>query len=269
MASRVTQTWNPKSYLRFGSQRLRPALELLGQIDHSDPHQIADLGCGTGNITPFLRERWPQAKILCLDSSKEMLDRARSNHHDQGVDTSKIDYRLSDFELVDIKTPLDIIFSNAALHWVGFDIHKSLLPRYISLLNPGGVLAFQMPDTRAQNSHLMMGRAMENLGYDQKVRWVTTEVDPDRYYDLLSPLCTQINMWSSTFVHSMQGENPVADFTASTGLGPYVEALGGPTTKEGDAFIQEYRKLIQKVYPKQKDGTTLFSMKRFFLVAQK
>lgn len=273
-SSRVTQTWNPKSYLRFSPQRLRPALDLLGQIEHSDPRQIADVGCGTGNITPFLKERWPQARILCLDSSKEMLDQARSNHkNDPGMDINKIDYKLSDyFDAADRKKqqePLDIIFSNAALHWVGFDIHKSLLQRYMCLLNPNGVLAFQMPDTRAQNSHLMMRRAMKDLGFDHIVRWVTTEVDPDKYYDLLSPQCAHINMWTTTFVHSMEGENPVADFTASTGLGPYVEALGGPTTSEGEAFLQKYRELIQNAYPKQKDGTTLFSMKRFFLVAQK
>ena len=273
MTSRVVQKWNPQLYLRFGSQRLRPALDLLAQIDHSaNPRRIADLGCGTGNITPFLCERWPKAEILCLDSSEEMLDRARANHlAAQGIaDISKVDYQQTDFESVALDKPVDLIFSNAALHWVGFDVHRNLLPRLVSMLNTKGIIAFQIPDTRAQNSHLMMRQAMEDLGFDyHRVRWVTTEVDPDQYYNLLKPLCTQVDMWSSTFVHSMQGDNPVADFTASTGLGPYVESLGGSSTEEGKAFIAKYRQLINNSHPKQSDGTTLFSMKRFFLVAQK
>ena len=269
MTSRVVRKWSPQRYLRFESQRLRPALDLLGQIDHPNPRRIADLGCGTGNITPFLHERWPTAEILCLDSSKEMLDRARANHIAQDIDISKVEYQHSDFELVNLDKPVDLIFSNAALHWVGFDIHRTLLPHLLSMMNTEGVLAFQMPDTRAQNSHLMMHKAMEDLGFDHQVRWVTTEVDPDQYYDLLKPICTHIDMWSSTFVHSMQGDNPVADFTASTGLGPYVDSLGGSSTKEGGAFIEKYRELMKKSYPKQGDGTTLFSMKRFFLIARK
>jgi len=272
LISRISRIWNPQRYLTFESQRLRPALDLLSQIhldEHSDstPHRILDLGCGTGNITPYLRDRWPQASILCLDSSNEMLDRARSNHKKRGL--KNVEYLQSDFESFDSQEPFDLIYSNAALHWVGFDVHQFLIPRFMSMMNPGGVLAFQIPDTREQNSHLMMQQAMNELGFHKKVRWVTAEVDADQYHQLLAPICSGLNMWSTNYTHILEGDNPVVDFTGSTGLGPYVEALGGSTTTEGRAFMDKYRELILNAYPKQPNGVTLFNMKRFFVVAQK
>ena len=272
MVSRITRIWNPQRYLTFESQRLRPALDLLSQIhlnEHSTstPHRILDLGCGAGNITPYLRDRWPQASILCLDSSNEMLDHARSNHKKQGL--KNVNYVQSDFQSLDCPEPFDLIFSNAALHWVGFDVHKFLIPRFMSMMNPGGVLAFQIPDTREQNSHLMMQQAMRELGFQKKVRWVTAEVDANQYHELLAPICSELNMWSTNYTHILEGDNPVVDFTEATGLGPYVEALGGSTTIEGRAFIDKYRELILCAYPKQPNGVTLFNMKRFFVVAQK
>lgn len=267
---RVGRKWNPQSYLQFESARLRPAFDLLNQINPvTNPLRIVDLGCGTGNMTKLIRNKWPESQITCVDSSNEMLERARKDH--EAIGLSNIEYVKSNFETFSSPDPVDIIFSNAALHWVSYSIHETLLPRLIDMLNPqGGILAFQMPDSRSQNSHLMMQEAARDISQDVKnVRWVTTEVDPDVYYDLLSPYCQMLDIWSSTYSHVLTGDNPVADFTASTALGPFVDACGGIESDKGKAFVAKYRELIAEKYPSTADQKTLFPMKRFFVVAQR
>jgi len=236
------------------------------------------------------RDRWPNAHIQCVDSSNDMLSHAKEYHERVFGDVERnITYHRGNFENFNCEEKVDLIYSNAALHWVSFDIQQEFLPRYMSLLKPGmfklklllcrielnlcalgGHLAFQIPDSRQQNSHIMMRKAAEELGLDQllKVRWVTCNVDPDAYYSLLRPYASNFNMWSTEFVQILKGDNPVVDFTSSTGLGPYLEALGGKGTPDGQAFFQKYSNLIANAYPKQSDGTTIFPMKRFFLVAQ-
>ena len=269
VVSRAARSWNPQRYTRFEFQRLRPALDLLGQVEHVNPQRIVDVGCGTGNLTPFLRKRWPAAHILCVDSSAEMLDKARTSHEELGIQEN-VDYSQSDFEtLGSAEETFDIIVSNAALHWVSFRVHCEILPKYMLLLNPDGVLAFQMPDSREQSSHQHMVRAMKEVGLGhhlENIRWVTTEADPHQYYNLLVNKCADLNMWTTTYTHIMEGRNPVADFTESTALGPYLEPL---TPAEAETFIRRYRYLIKESYWKQKNGKTLFSMKRFFVVAKK
>ncbi|KAI9338158.1 S-adenosyl-L-methionine-dependent methyltransferase [Obelidium mucronatum] len=284
---RSSRLWVPSQYLRFGGERLRPALDLLMQARISlqqsqrQVDRILDLGCGTGNITPFLREAWPNAAIDCVDSSPEMLNKAKASHDEQlqNGPSMNITYHQADFESFQLnqgEEKVDLIYSNAALHWVSFDVHQTLIPRLMkTCLSPGGVLAFQIPDTRAQNSHLLMKEAAKELGLADcisKTRcWVTCEKDPQDYYNLLqSTECvSKINMWHSKYAMLLEGENPVADFTASTGLGPYVDAVGGKDSVDGKAFIAKYRELISKAYPKTSDGKTVFEFNRFFVVATK
>lgn len=276
MAQRASRIWNPSVYLSFADVRLRPALELLGRInnDEAKTQTIIDLGCGTGNVSPFLRSRFPNAELWCVDTSDAMLERARSDHAKDARFTSSdasVHYVNADFESFNIeKKKIDVIYSNAAFHWVSFDVHKRLLPTLIKQLSPGGTLAFQMPDTRQQASHLLMREAGKQAGLESKmanVRWVTTEVDPEQYYDLLSPLCSSLDMWSTRYCQVLEGENPVYDFTKASGLGPYLSAVGGADSADGQKFIAKYKELLLQAYPKH-NGKTLFNFNRFFLVAQ-
>ncbi|KAJ3291249.1 hypothetical protein HDU79_002572 [Rhizoclosmatium sp. JEL0117] len=272
ISSRAQRLWNPSAYLKFSGERLRPALDLLSQARitlDSPPRHIIDLGCGTGNITPFLRDAWPESKILCLDSSVDMLKKARESH--SSLKLSGIEYQQTDFEGFQAEAA-DLIFSNAALHWVSFDVHKTLIPRLMSFLRPGGVLAFQIPDTRNQPSHLLMTESAKELGFGERIkqtRWVTCERDARDYYGILSPHSSIISMWHTRNAMILDGDNPVADFTASTGLGPYVDALGGNGSEDGQAFIQRYRENIAKAYPKEENGKTIFEFNRFYLIAKK
>ncbi|TMW57155.1 hypothetical protein Poli38472_003080 [Pythium oligandrum] len=282
--ARAAQQWHPQKYLTFERYRLRPALELLGRVgslpsEQSGEVSIVDLGAGTGNMALAFLKRWPQARVTFMDSSASMLERGKAEHTaNPDLDTSRFEYVEATFDTFKPASPVDLIFSNAAIHWVDSEHQKELIPRLFSFLKPGGVLAFQIPDTRTQPSHQLMVETAKQLGWEKdvaNVRWVTCEHDPSFYYEIFEGLLpgdeitNQLDMWATIYGQVMEGENPVADFTSSTGLGPYLEALGGRETERSKEFEAKYRELISEAYPKQKDGRTIFNLKRFFVVATK
>jgi len=326
-ASNNNRVWNPAKYLRFEGERLRPALDLLNQIPNEHVNRVVDLGCGTANMAPHFRMRWPNCEIYCVDSSEEMLETAKQSHRElaattattktsastddinsnNNFDTAGIHYIHSTFENFASfsnesgkSMEFDVIFLNAALQWASAAEHATLLPRLLKALKSsgdgGGSLAFQMPDTRLQPSHLLMRTAAAELGLTRllkKVRTPTTEEDPPFYFRLLQPppgadrVEVHHNMWTTTYCHRLEVAgggggsdrdrekmNPVADFFASSGLGAYLEEL--PTAEQREAYVQRYRELIAKAYPKEvvdpgrnqhQTTTQLLLMKRFFCVA--
>ncbi|KAF4042484.1 Methyltransferase domain [Phytophthora infestans] len=277
--ARATQTWQPLKYLKFQRQRLRPALELLARVSDfpttdDDSVEIIDLGAGTGNMAPSFQKRWPSAHVTFVDSSTSMLEVAQQEHDEnETLNTQGFAYVQADFETYAPERPGNLIFSNAALQWVSADKHKQILPRLYSFLKPGGVLAFQIPDTRLQPSHQRMVDAAAHLGLSDRVagvRWVTCDKDPSFYYELFKAVDggVELDMWEATYAQVLEGDNPVADFTGSTDLRPYMEALGDPS-EDATKFEQTYREMIAAAYPKQSDGNTIFNLKRFFVMVTK
>ncbi|KAG6574731.1 Trans-aconitate 2-methyltransferase [Phytophthora cinnamomi] len=232
--ARATQTWQPQKYLKFQRQRLRPALELLARVSElpsdNESVEIIDLGAGTGNMAPSFLKRWPSANVTFVDSSASMLESRSEHMENETLDTQRCAYVQADFESYEPTRPADLIFSNAALQWVNADKHKHILPRLYSFLKPGGVLAFQIPDTRLQPSHQRMVDAAEELGLmtASLVCDGSHEKDPSFYYELFKAVDAgaEIDMWAAVYAQVLEGENPVADFTGSTALRPYMEALG-------------------------------------------
>jgi trans-aconitate methyltransferase len=209
-----------------------------------------------------------------------MLEQGRAQHLTTLTreDVDRFSYVKATFDSFQPTDPVDLIFANAAIHWVSSELHKTLIPRLLSFLNPGGVLAFQIPDTRLLPSHQLMREAAKQLGWEEdiaNVRWVTCEQEPSFYYEIFekhlnaSDLRPCLDMWSTTYAQIMEGENPVAEFTSSTGLGPYLEALGGRGSPRALQFEAKYRELITNAYTKQNDGHTIFNLKRFFVIATK
>ena len=137
-------TWDPDIYHLFSAPRLRPALDLIGAIDHAGPNTVVDLGCGTGQATVALAERWPEAQVVGIDRSEEMLSRVPLNNE-------RISWELGDIAKWQPVQPPDVIFSNATLHWL--DHHETLLPRLAEFLSPQGVLAIQLPANHSEPSH--------------------------------------------------------------------------------------------------------------------
>ncbi len=257
--------WDPARYLRFADQRLRPALDLLARIDLDAPERVSDLGCGAGNVTQHLRGRWPGAHITGVDNSQAMLDKARAGG-------SGIHWETGELESWAPTEQPDLIYSNAALHWA--DGHSQLLPKLMGFLQKGeggkgaGVLAVQMPHQNGEPSHQAAFELANSARWRDALRPVVRAspvANPEQYYDYLSPLASALDIWETQYLQIMEGENPIADWTSSTFLLPFLNALQGA---ERVAFDAEYRALINNAYPKRADGHTLFPFRRLFIVAK-
>jgi trans-aconitate 2-methyltransferase len=253
-------TWDPQQYLKFADHRLRPAIDLLAQIPLELPSVIYDLGCGPGNITRLLAERWPSAQVTGVDSSTEMLEEARK-------EAPGITFVQADIKQWSPPAPANLLFSNATLQWLGD--HPRLLPRLIAQLAPNGALAVQMPHNHDSPSHVLMRAAAQDGPWRARltgVRSIHPVLAPSDYYGLLAPLARQVDIWETEYLHVLEGDDPVVEWTRGTGLRPYLEALDEP---ERSGFLADYRSRIAGAYPKQPDGRTLLPFRRLFFIARR
>ena len=266
-------TWDPNQYLKFTDYRLRPALDLMAQIPLADPRSVYDLGCGTGNITHLLAERWPSARVVGVDSSADMLAKSRMEapRAKARMEAAGVVFEQADIAHWSPPAPADLLFTNATLHWL--DDHATLLPRLAAQLAPGGVLAIQMPDNRTSPSHLLMDEAAATGPWHTRLARVRPVYgamqSPDAYYRMLAPVAAQVDIWETTYLHVLPepagGDNPVVEWTKGTALRPYLHALEEP---DRGAFLAAYAARIAAAYPKQSDGRTLLPFRRIFIVAR-
>ncbi|MCT9812862.1 trans-aconitate 2-methyltransferase [Acidovorax sp. Be4] len=253
--------WNPALYLRFAEERTRPASELLARVAHPGPTHVVDLGCGPGNSTELLLQRFPQARILGIDNSAAMLAEARQRLPQLAFDQADIaDWAPS-------QAP-DLIYANAALQWVGG--HEQLIPRLFAALAPGGVLAIQMPDNFEEPSHRLM---REVAGMPAFAAHIDVQTVRGRflrpihdYYDLLANHAAQVDVWHTIYQHPMADAQAIVQWLRSTGLKPFVESL--PQALQ-TAFLEEYERRVAQAYPARADGRRLLAFPRMFIVARR
>lgn len=253
-------SWNPTQYLRYGGERLRPALDLLARIETEAPARVVDLGCGPGNVTALLKRRWPEASVEGLDSSEAMLARARA-------DAPQCRFAPADIATWAPTEPLEILYSNAALHWVGD--HETLFPRLFRTVAPGGVMAVQMPGMHAAPLRALQQEVAGSGPWAERFRGAGTVsarpvLDPGAYFDLLAPLATSIDLWETTYLHQLQGEDAAVQWAMGSSLRPYLDRLDEPLKGE---FLAAYTQAMRPHYPRRPDGTTLLPFRRIFLVA--
>lgn len=252
-------TWDPRIYTAFAAPRLRPALDLLARVEADGPALVADLGCGTGNVTALLARRWPGARIIGVDSSAEMLAAAK-------VETTQAEWVEADIGTWRWGAPLDVLFSNAALHWL--DDHAALFPRLMSMLAPGGTLAVQMPRNHGAPSHTCMVEAAMAGPWAERLAPVLRPnpvAAPSFYYDALAPLATRLDIWETEYLQVLEGDDPVVRWTMGTALRPLLDALD---ESERPRFLADYSRRIAAAYPPRADGKTLFPFRRLFIVAR-
>jgi trans-aconitate 2-methyltransferase len=259
-------TWDANLYLKFVDARLRPALDLMGRLDPANAtrpgHAIYDLGCGAGNISRILAEKFPGAPVVGIDSSEEMLAKARSQTTDPRVTFSKGDLRQFKPDV-----PPGILYSNAAYQWV--ENHIDYFPGLLKLLPSGGQLAIQMPRNHEAPSHALMKQAATMGPWRDKlakVGGIRSVWELARYYDVLKPLCSDLDVWETIYQQVLTGKDPVAQYTAGTGLRPYMAVLD---EAERTGFYDTYAKLLAEAYPMRSDGITLFPFRRLFIVARR
>ncbi|MCW2758661.1 MAG: Trans-aconitate 2-methyltransferase, partial [Nocardioidaceae bacterium] len=198
----MTHSWDPDRYLTYADERGRPFVELIGRIDAASPRAVVDLGCGPGNLTGLLAHRWPSAAVTGLDSSPEMIAKAQAE--DGGVT-----YDVADLRDWAPAEPVDVLVSNATLQWVPG--HLDLLPRLLSHVVPGGWFAFQVPGNFDEPSHTIRHALESEEPYVAQVGGVARPAshDPSAYLRALQPLATSVDVWETTYLHVLHGEDPV------------------------------------------------------------
>lgn len=251
-------TWNPATYLAFASERTRPAAELLARIPRETPHTVIDIGCGPGNSTELLCDRWPDAQVEGIDSSPDMIAKAKSEN-------IRATFTLADAATWAPEKSFDVIFSNATYQWL--PNHRALLPRLIAFTKPGGIFAFQVPCNFNAPSHALMRETAADGPWAAKLTNVreASVLTAAEYFDILEPHAQTIDIWETEYLQILEGDDAVYRWVSATGLRPFVQALD--EGEERNAFIAAYKARLNNAYPRRADGKTLFPFQRLFAVA--
>ncbi|PKV86190.1 methyltransferase domain-containing protein [Streptomyces sp. TLI_146] len=299
--------WDPQQYLHHSGHRTRPFLDLLARIPalpgpsgaaaadpaaargasgargvgaprlpdvpHGPgtrpPARIADLGCGPGNVTALLADRWPDARVTGFDLSPEMLAQADKDHAGTTSGGGWLDFRPADLAHWTPDEPYDLIVSNAALQWV--PNHPESFACWIDGLTPGGTLAFQVPGNFTSPSHALLGELCESPRWrarlrDHGRRYVHI-LEPADYLLRLTDLGCEADAWETTYSQLLYGQDPVLDWVKGTALRPALTALADDE-EATEAFLAEYRDLLRRAYPPGPHGT-VFPFRRIFAVARR
>lgn len=251
-------SWSARQYSLFEQQRTRPVRDLVAAIPRESAQTAVDLGCGPGNSTEVLAERFPQARVTGLDSSTDMLGEARQR-------LAAVEFIQADIGDWKPAQTYDVILANASLQWV--PDHAQLYPRLVSLLNPGGVLAVQTPDNLDEPAHRL---AREIAASPQWADRIGDVRHPDRhpapyYFELLRPHCAEVDVWRTTYHHPLAGGHPaVVEWFKGSALRPYLQRLDQAAQQD---FLDTYLHAISQAYPLLADGTVLLPFPRLFIVA--
>ena len=256
------EVWDPAIYLEHGDHRARPFFDLLARVGATAPAVVVDLGCGPGGLTQRLAERWPGADVTGIDSSEEMVRRARSEQRN-----ARCTFVLEDVREWKPRRPVDVLVTNATLQWV--PDHLALLPRWVERLGPDGWLALQVPSNFDAPSHTLMREVASSTRWRDQLGGVLRHGDavaePGGYLEVLAATGCSVDAWQTTYVHVLPGPDPVLSWVRGTGLRPVLAAL---SPADGRAFEAEYAELLRTAYPAQAYGTP-FPFTRTFAVARR
>ncbi|MDR1628832.1 MAG: methyltransferase domain-containing protein [Oscillospiraceae bacterium] len=252
--------WNAAQYLTFQTERTQPALDLAGRVRHYLPVKKAlDVGCGPGNSTQVLFERFPAAKIIGIDNSPNM------------IESAKLAYPHLQFSLCDASRDLaamgggfDLVFSNACIQWV--PNHHKLLREMLGLLNPGGMLAVQTPMNHEEPIHKIILEVAVRPEWAEKiaVQRIFYNLTPGEYYDLLAEISSEFSVWQTIYFHKMRSHEDIIAWYRSTGLRPYLNSL---RDDEKPDFENDILKELRNAYPEQANGEIIFRFPRLFFTA--
>ncbi|MGD0359777.1 MAG: methyltransferase domain-containing protein [Bryobacteraceae bacterium] len=254
--------WSPSQYLKFAEERARPCHDLVARIAASSVRRVIDLGCGPGNSTAVLADRWPGVEITGLDNSAEMIARARRDYPTQSWVAGDIAAWAAGAD-----GQFDIVFSNAALQWA--DDHAALFPRLFSRVAPGGALAAQIPGNIDALPHRLMRDVAASPRWSRlfppgSVReWHHHEMD--FYYDALAPLAARLDLWATEYLHILPDTEAIVEWYRGTGLRPFLELL--ETDADRQRFAADYLASLRPHFPPRPAGGVLFPFRRIFLIA--
>lgn len=255
--------WQPDTYLRFAGERARPFADLLARVGAESPHRVVDLGCGEGALTASLAHRWPGAHVTGVDSSPEMLAAATA-----WALPGRVDFTLGDVRDWAPDGPVEVVLSNAVLHWV--DGHPGLMARWAGHLAPGGWLAVQVPGNFRAPTHALLAELCRSPEWAGRLADVApradTVLDPGGYAEVLSAAGLSADVWETTYLHALSGPDPVLAWVRSTVLRPVLARLDDAAAGR---FTDAYAAALRAAYPARPDGTTLLPFRRVFAVGSR
>jgi trans-aconitate 2-methyltransferase len=258
--------WDPAQYLHFADERSRPFYDLTARIGAASPRYVVDLGCGPGQLTATLATRWPDAEVLGIDSSAEMIGTAQAADYGGAERAKRLSFAVGDVTVWKPPRPADVIISNAVLQWVPG--HLALLPRWARFLAGDGWIAFQIPGNLDQPTHALLRELATTPQWRDRLSGIELNRqagDPAEYLELLAGLGLTVDAWETTYLHVLHGEDPVTDWFSGTGMRPVLSALDPPAARE---FTRQYSERIRKIYPARPYGTVL-PFRRIFVVGHK
>jgi trans-aconitate 2-methyltransferase len=275
--------WDATLYLRFGGERARPFFDLLARVGAELPGYVADMGCGPGNLTALLAERWPSAMVSGVDSSPQMIEAARrlasattarppaqpAPPGSGAIVTSHapgLSFVLDDIRHWEPQSLPDVIVCNAVLQWVPGQ--RELLLRWADRLAGNGWLAIQVPGNFGQPSHAILREMAASARWRPLLRDVELNrqsADPADYAELFARAGCEVDAWESTYVHILPGDNPVLEWYKGTGLRP---VLGALDEEQAADFVAGYGERLRAAYPPSSFGT-MFPFRRVFAVAHR
>lgn len=253
--------WNPNQYVKFINERTRPAVDLADRTGIVSPKNIIDIGCGPGNSTKVLADKFPGSRVVGSDNSRNMLDKARAEYpelefvfFDAGGDYSVINQKF------------DLVFSNACLQWI--PNHKMLLKNLMTLLNENGVLAVQIPINYNEPIHKIITEITTSEKWranftNPRIFYTLTKRE---YFDILSEISSDFSMWETIYCHRMPSHESIIEWYKGTGLRPYLSVLSQEKAAELEKDVLEE---VIKAYPKQMNGEIAFNFPRLFFTAVK
>lgn len=254
--------WDPQRYLAYADERGRPFVDLVGRVDALDPTVVVDLGCGPGNLTSLLADRWPAAAITGIDSSPDMVRAASDTKAAARIRYAQADVR--DWLEEAPEGGVDVLVSNAMLQWVPG--HLDLLSALVRAVAPGGWLAFQVPGNFGEPSHTLRDELAAEEPYAAHLGGVAVPSSHDAatYLQALQGLGCDVDAWETTYLHVLRGPDPVFTWVSGTGARPTLQALPDDLRP---GFEDELKRRLRAAYPDEGQGVVL-PFRRIFVVAR-
>ncbi|RKX33048.1 MAG: trans-aconitate 2-methyltransferase [Verrucomicrobia bacterium] len=254
-------TWNPDLYLKFETERTRPSHDLVARIQTTDPKRVIDIGCGPGNSTRVLGDRFTSAEITGLDSSPEMIEKAKTAFPGGA-------WICGDAATHKYEGSYDVIYSNAVLQWI--PNQEVLIERLVDHLSPNGILAVQVPGNDAspiQRATVEVARREEWSDRTAACMGMIQYREPAFYYEILSKHGLNTDLWITTYIHILESQRDLIEWYKSTGMKHFLSAL--PDLKARNRFADLVLEQIVDAYPIAGNGKVLFPFRRIFFTARK